>query len=285
MNLSEHDNLDKKIRLQVLISSFGKKGIQNIAVHNHPKLADVCYLVSWQTDGCTSADIPQSLLERDDFRIIMSETRGLTKNRNLALDAASGPLCLISDDDVSYTEQQLRDVIHCFDIHPDCELLTFRYYSKEHPVSYPANEFDLANPPKGYFITSFEMAFRLDAVRCHKLRFNELFGIGGEFIACEEDIFYHEAMKAGIKGRFIPITIVTHESPTTSIKYGETTEFIRAKGAALSIIHPYSWVLRMISHSSRLKNASISKHIGYCSAWMSGVRDLRRLKMEQRVAK
>ncbi len=171
--------------LQVLICTFGKEGIERVAAANHPHAEGVEYLVSWQRGG--AYDIPMALL-RDDFKIVTSDTKGLSKNRNIAFSKASAPLLLVSDDDVVYTKERLQSVINAFRTHPEADILTFRYESSSHSKFYPAMECDLSCPDKGYFVTSFEIALRKDSVK-GKIWFNENFGIGATFPCGEEDVF------------------------------------------------------------------------------------------------
>ena len=116
---------NQDIRLQVLICTLGGEGIRRVAAACHPQVCQVEYLVSWQLP---EGDLPvPEALQRPDFRIIKSDTRGLSRNRNAAIEAASAPLCLISDDDVIYNADNLQGIIRHFDENPEEDILTFRY--------------------------------------------------------------------------------------------------------------------------------------------------------------
>ena len=269
------------IKLQVLIVAYGKKGIESVATLSHPEVAGVEYIVSWQYADDEPV-IPESLLRRKDFRVLPTPTRGVARNRNLALDAASAPIVLESDDDVSYTIGQLRSVIKAFAERPECDFLSFKYHSSLHPRPYPETESDLSHPPKGYFIGGIEMAFRLGSVRKNNIRFNELFGIGSIFPSAEEDIFLHDVIKAGLKARFVPIEICTHESTSTYMRMAFTPEFITTKGAVHEIINPRTWPLRMIVHSLReTRKYDLPAKFNYCLNWVKGARKLRRLRRKR----
>lgn len=270
-------HLSGAIRLQVLIVAYGKRGIESVASMNHPNVEGVEYIVSWQY-GHDEPSIPASLKERSDFRIFPTPTLGVATNRNLALNAADAPLVVFSDDDVSYTPQQLESVIKAFEERPDCGFLTFKYHSSEYPREYPPCEMDLAHISKGYYLTGFEMAFRLADIRRHEIQFNELFGIAAPFPACEEDLFMHDVLKAGIKARFVPITIVTHEGDTTGMRRQNDPDFIRTIGAVHRIINPLTWPARMIVHALRRKQLDYKGKLRFCFYWTDGVRLLRRLR-------
>lgn len=248
--------MDDKVELQVLICTYGREGIERVAKANHPQVKGVRYLVSWQMP---EGDIPvPDDLNREDFDIVKTTTRGLTRNRNIALREASAPLCLISDDDVSYSEFQLRDVIKSFSQYKNADVITFRFNTKEGPKNYPDTSFSLHHQPKGYFASSIEIAFRREKVMESKVLFNEHFGIGAEFIAHEEIVFIHDILKAGLTGIYLPITIAEHPSQSTRDISSDSPLFIRAKGAAFIYSHRFTWPIRMILHAMRHKPAEIS---------------------------
>ena len=91
-----------------------------------PRREDVCYLVSWQLCDARDAQVPESL-ERDDVRVVRLEGRGLSRNRNHAIDNAQGEICLIADDDLEYYGCNLGRVIECFEHNQQLDIATFRY--------------------------------------------------------------------------------------------------------------------------------------------------------------
>lgn len=276
MNDEVRDNNGASALLQVLICTYGEDGIKRVAAGNHPEVAGVEYLVSWQTDGNTT--IPASL-DREDFTIHTSHTKGLSANRNIALSLASAPLLLISDDDVDYSESGLRSIIEAFDTHKDMDILTFRYESSSHSKYYPESPCDLSTPERGYFVTSFEIALRKDSVK-GKLWFNENFGIGSIFPSGEEDVFIKECLNAGLKGLFLPITIARHDGTTTSERNLMLPARPQTKGAVFLCLHPHDWPLRMIAHALReiplWRKGLVPSPVSYCLNWIKGVRIARR---------
>ena len=259
---------NQDIRLQVLICTLGDEGIRRVAAACHPQVCQVEYLVSWQLP---EGDLPvPEALQRPDFRIVKSYTRGLSRNRNAAIEAASAPLCLISDDDVIYNADNLQGIIRHFDENPETDILTFRYASASEAKTYPDRPFPLDSPPKGYYASSIEIAFRRDSV-AGKIRFNENFGIGARFIAGEEDIFIYDALRAGLSGRYIPFDIARHDDLSTSARLYADPALITAKGAVFTHIHPASWPLRMLVHALRnIKNNNGISTFRYLKSWLNG---------------
>lgn len=267
------------IELQVMICTYGADGIGRVARASHPRVEGVEYLVSWQTDS--QCPLPEEL-NRPDFKIITSKTRGLSANRNIALSNASAPILLISDDDVDYTAEGLMAVVDAFHSHEDMDIIAFRYESASHDKQYPAEQCSLSAPEKGYFLTSFELAMRRKAVQ-GKIWFNENFGIGAPFPSGEEDLFLHDCLDAGLKGIFLPLTVARHDGSTTSDRNLMLPSRPQTKGAVFLRLHPRQWPLRMIIHTLRefplWRKGLVPTPLSYCYNWLKGVRMARRMKV------
>lgn len=268
-----------KTALQVLICTYGSDGIERVASAVHPEVEGIEYLVSWQTDG--EYEVPTAL-ERPDFHILRSTTKGLAVNRNIALSKATAPLLLISDDDVDYTEEGLRAVVDAFHRHMSIDIVTFRYTSASHTKHYPSSTFNLGSPEKGYFVTSFEIALRREAVQ-GKIWFNENFGIGAAFPSGEEEIFICDCLASGLKGIFEPITIARHDGTTTSDRNLMLASRPQTKGAVFLRLHPRDWPFRLAIHALReiplWRKGLVPSPLSYCRNWLKGVARARRQKV------
>lgn len=261
-------------RLDVMICTIGREGIRRVAAGKHPRMAGVRYIVAWQLpDG--DEELPQKL-RRNDFTVVVTETRGLSRNRNVALAHATAPLLLISDDDVDYTEEGLHRVIDSFRANSDCDILTFRYISANAPKRYPPMGCDLRRPAKGYYPTSFEIAMRRESLP-PDLRFDENFGIGATFPSGEEDLFLHDALSRGLRCHFIPSDICRHDGDTTADRLRRSPSLIEAKGAIVPLLYPGSWPLRMLLLAVRSTRSGDMSAATYIKAWLRGRRKARRL--------
>lgn len=270
--------LNPEIKLEVLISAYGAEGLRRIARLPHPQVEGVHYLVSWQPAGADVTDIPDELVVRDDFDLTVTETVGSACNRNNAIEHSTGPLLMISDDDLSYTGEQLQGVIAYFDSYKKCDLACFRYHCAEAPRHYPDKPFPLRKPVKGYYTVEFELVVRRRLLETG-VRYNEWFGVNQEFIAGEGDVFLHDLLHKGANGWYVPFAICTHHGNTTSDRMGDKAEFIRVKGAVFLHTHPLTWRPRMWMHAWRARNTFPGGSRAYRRAWMTGVADARRLKV------
>lgn len=239
------------MRLQVLIATYGDKGLRRTASMALPVITDVSYLVSCQTGEDAAPAVPATL-QRSDIQVIMTKGCGLCANRNRLLEAADAEYVLTADDDMSYTEGQLLALL---DNLGDADITTFRIEGagdKKYPKSRTNLDHGL---PRGYCPSSVEIVLRLDAVRHSGLRFCTLFGIGAPALGCgEEDILIWNARRLGLHIEYIPATIGRHTGGPSTGQRTPTQAVWRARGAVLYLTHPYSGWLRIARQAMRTRS-------------------------------
>lgn len=239
------------VKLQVQIAALGQDGINRVASHNHPAIRGVRWLVSLQNPHNTVV-IPDELAKRDDFDIIVHHDVGVSKNRNHALEyPCDSELVLLSDDDVSYTEQSILDLIQAFDRNPDADIICGRYTIDGKSVkNYGDRQFSLDKPPFGWYPSLIEIAFRRRSLGT--TRFNENIGPGsGKLIAGEDTIWFFDMMNKKVKGLGLPIVICEHDGESMGQRLKTHPDFLKAHGACMTHIKPLTWFPRLILHAWR----------------------------------
>lgn len=238
--------------LELMIATIYPAGIRRVAAMNLPEIKGVSYLVSWQMPQ--GEPIPDALAKREDVRVISHDTKGVSRNRNIALREAKGDILLLSDDDLKYTPENLKGVLDVFRENPDIDLALFKFKGADGKV-YPPCETDiiLPLPYKGWYVTEFEMAFRREAIQ-GKIDFDENFGIGAGYIASGEiDTLLVKAIRhLHLKGRYYPIVIAEHPPHTTTgVRANQSLAVIRARGVFRYLYYPYTWPARLLIDAIR----------------------------------
>ena len=256
--------------LDVLICTCGYAGIDRVSRMSLPEVDGVRYVVSWQISEDRSSLMVPRALRRRDVSIFVSDTEGLSRNRNAALRNSYADICLIADDDLNYTAARLNSVMAVFESDTSLDIAAFMYDGGETEKVYPRDECDLHNVCKGWYLTSFELAFRRK--RIGELRFNELFGLGAPVLeAGEENLFLFSALKRGLKGRFFPIVITRHNGPTTGVRRVAEPGVLMSKGAYMYVAHRSTALLRIVLNAWREMRAG---RMGFWHALRHGVRGL-----------
>ena len=257
--ISGHLNYNAVI-LEVQISTFGPNGLKRVGEMALPRVAGVRYLVSLQNPDNLSLTVPSSL-DRPDVEIFEHADRGLSVNRNAAIEHSDADVILIADDDLEYTAEGLSYVKRVFDENPSLDFATFCYDGDDRKV-YPEYEFDIkAKLPSGYYLTSFELAIRRRSLG--GLRFSPHMGVGAPlFGSGEENVFMYKLTLKGLKGRFFPKVSTIHAGLTTGSR-GATARSLQGQGAWLWI--RYGWLegfLRLMRDVPR-RNAPLFKALRY----------------------
>ena len=218
------------LKLQVLICTYGTR-LKELRLSNLPQVEGVGYIVAWQNpDG-----LPQPEgLERKDIELYVFDDRGLSRNRNHALEAATAPLAVISDDYVRLSAEGLRSLIARFESEPSADIIVFRSDTSGVRV-YPPDGTELMRPWPHHHPMSIEIAFRADSLLGAGIRFNTLAGIGAPvLVAGEEELLLRDARRKGLKIACADICVATHQADTTAERLAADPAFILTKGAIIA---------------------------------------------------
>lgn len=227
--------------LDLAMITHGPQGIERVATVLLPPQPGVRYVVSWQRHE--NAPIPTALL-RPDVEIHRFDGVGLSNNRNNALDHCTADVILIADDDLTYLPGAFDEILRVFRENPGLDFATFRSEKDGNP-EFPQSETCLGNRlPKGYYVTSFEMALRRSSAG--NLRMCPELGLGApRYQGGEDEMMLHTAIKRGLDCRFFPLTICRHPHPSTGTKLTVTDGNLRGSGAVIALMNPWSAPLRV----------------------------------------
>jgi glycosyltransferase involved in cell wall biosynthesis len=205
------------------------------------------------------------------------DERGLSKSRNRALSLAQGDICLIADDDISLLPEYKERILSEFRANPEADIITFQ----------------IRTPDGGFFkdnygtdphwhtlrsimrVCSIEIAFRRERVLKSGIRFDERFGLGAEFPTGEEAIFLADAIRAGLRVRYVPVPIVVHGRESSGAAFARNPRLIKAKGAMfLRLFGVWSMPISLLFAAMKYKRSEMS-FFYFVRCMLNGMREFR----------
>lgn len=234
--------------LDVIIATYKPEGIQRVSQMYLPEIDGVNYIVSWQAHQ--GYEIPQNL-KRKDIQIFRMEGKGLSRNRNNAIQNSKADIIYIADDDIEILPGAIEKIKERFSAYPDTDVATFKM-KEEYRKIYPERITELSfYLPKGYHIGSVQMAFKRKIFPEYK--FNESFGVNsGKFEVGEDELFHLKARAKGLKCRFFPDTIASHPHQASGRKKITDKRIILGMGAVITKSYPKTFLFRIPLKAWRL---------------------------------
>ena len=167
-------------------------------------------------------------------RMIYTTERGLSRSRNMALQHATGDICIFCDDDEVFEENYERTILQAFESNPDYAIVAFRlnYNRKTFPQdSYTYNRFTSGR------LSSAQIAFERKKILSTGIGFDVQLGSGTGNGGGEETKWLYQLLsKRHIKAIYLPNLIA-------SIADGESMWF---KGYNEAYFVNYGWTIRRI---------------------------------------
>lgn len=230
------------MKINILIATIDA-GINRVEKMLMEPIANLKYVISHQVTENKFSAIPENL-KRDDVVIGQLEGKGLSRNRNHTIALADGDIGLVADDDTKFKPEYIENLIDAFESDRAIDLACFKIATPEGKPDYKdyPDQSYLLNDAIMHYVSSIEIAFKLDAVKSRGLQFHELFGIGSPLISYgEEAVFIHDCIKSGLKVKYIPRYVVEHASESTVKSLDEySSERVLFKGAYDA--HRYGWL-------------------------------------------
>jgi len=173
----------------------------------------------------------------EDFPLIDSARRGLSRSRNMALDEAECDLLWLCDDDVTIAENAEEIIRSAFAAHPEADAIAFNVASDtpdrpQRPIT-AVHELKLSNSMR---YPTYRFVYRLASLKKAELRFDERFGSGSLYSSGEDSLFTAACLKAGLRLVAVPEQIGRVKHADSGWFDGYTDKYLRDKGALFEAI-------------------------------------------------
>lgn len=172
--------------------------------------------------------------------IISRNARGVGKNRNELLSRATADICVLADDDMTFTDLYETTVLNVFSEHKTADVVIFNLDSEDDFYARKASGKSARVSTFNYMsYGAARIAFRLQPILYHGITFNTMFGGGTPHKCGEDSLFLRDCMRAGLKIITVPISIAhlrnAHESTWFD---GYNDKYFFDKGVFLAFAHP-----------------------------------------------
>ncbi len=225
-------------KIQILMSTMKRKSIEEL--HLSARNIKENILIINQTDN-------EECYEDNNHNIKMINMLGFgtSRSRNCAIKNASGDICIIADDDISYVPNYCEIISNAFEKNSEADIITFQIVTPN-GTPFKANYMPIErwhNLRTVLKCASIEIVFRRQSIIDAGLELNGEFGLGSRYRIHDDVIFLADAIKAGLKIKYVPIPLVVHPAESSGTMYNDL--LITSKGAAFS--HIFGWSAYLIN--------------------------------------
>ena len=186
-----------------------------------------------------------------DIRMLNTNTRGLSKSRNLAIQHAVGDVCLLCDDDEQLDSSYEKIILKAYEMLPDADIICFRIANQPSRLDQKTQRLTRWTALR---IASWQITFRRESIINSGIRFDENMGAGTGNGGGEEVKFLRDCIRAGLKAYYVPNSIGTVSQTESTWFRGFDRDFFYRRGVTnrymlglpISILYAiyYSYVKR-----------------------------------------
>ena len=184
-----------------------------------------------QNDQINLDLIVEEFSQRIDIKHIKSNQKGLSKNRNIGINIASGEYIAFPDDDCEYMQDTLKIVEKHFEENKDLYAVMGRIIdeNKDDCIRKWSKNEEIINKYNFYTKLSSITLFKRNIDP--KQFFNEQLGVGAYFGSNEDANMVYKTIKAGKKIKYFPDIVLFHPKPPKLIDINKVYRYGLGFGA------------------------------------------------------
>ena len=162
-----------------------------------------------------------------NIRMQNTNTRGLSKSRNLAIQHAVGDVCLLCDDDEQLDSSYEDTILKAYEALPNADIICFRISNQPSRLKQETQRLTKWTAMR---IASWQITFRRESIIESRIRFDEDMGAGTGNGGGEEVKFLRDCIKAGLKAYYVPKSIGTVAQTESTWFKGFDRDFFYKRG-------------------------------------------------------
>jgi glycosyltransferase involved in cell wall biosynthesis len=254
--------MKNSIRFSLIIATLGRKDtvarvLQSLVVQSYA-MSTVEVIIVDQNRSALLDEVVEKFRDQLNLIHIRSPILGLSLNRNLGLEKASGEVVGFPDDDCEYPSDFLSKIDAVF-LRDNVNLVLGSVWdprlAKQAIRKWPAQKLNL-NRFNFYRLTSSIALFT--TLRAH--RFDERFGLGAQYGSNEDVIFVYSLLNQGANGVYYPDLRVFHDDqPMSSLDVKKVSEYAKGFGKfARLYASPYVLIIFGMSIAFQLIGCAVA---------------------------
>lgn len=190
------------------------QGIHKILENSYPQHDNMNYLVIHQVLDSTEdeySSVYKKVKAHNNAEIIISRTKGLSLSRNIALSKCKTDFIIFSDDDNSYNDNLYQIVTNEIKNNSNAHFFSFIIGDKMGGLFKDYKDKPYYHTKRTILrLSSIENCYDMSFIKKHSVRFDEMFGLGSLYPACEQPIFASDLLSKGAVGMYLPHVITYH---------------------------------------------------------------------------
>ena len=220
--------LSQAPRLTLAVASMAAR-LDRLSLAGLPVIPGVIWQIFVQGDrAAIAAHAPR--LARADVTLTPIEGLGVARSRNAALAAAKTDLLLFADDDLTFHPAAITALIAQFDACPQADFLCARLADE---TGRPRKRYGRAGARMRWFncgtVGTPELALRPARMRAAGVTFDPAFGAGAPDFLGDEFIFLCDALRAGLRGWHVALTLASHPAASSGLAQGAAVMAVRRR--------------------------------------------------------
>lgn len=219
------------MNLEVLISCMNQQDMkiaEQTGIQTDVLIINQCPKVEHSDDASSDKNtLEVQNSSRGNIRMLRTNTRGLSKSRNLAIQHAVGDVCLLCDDDEQLDSSYEKIILNAYEALPDADIICFRISNQPSRLTQKTQRLTKWTAMR---IASWQITFRRESILKSGIRFDEDMGAGTGNGGGEEVKFLRDCIKAGLKAYYVPKSIGTVAQTDSTWFRGFDRDFFYKRG-------------------------------------------------------
>lgn len=202
------------------------------------------------------------IVGRYSVKMLTTATRGVGKNRNLALAMASDEILLLADDDLEYDSNMPKTIKQAFQRFPNADMIVFgtRYTKNGNVYKCRKPKMGKLSLFKALRYGTCALAVRRSSILKHNLHFTELFGGGCMYSYGEDTDFIVQFFRKHLKVYSYSEVIATTSKDSSTCFSGYGEKYFFDKGA----LARHSLGLVAVPYMVHMARKELGSDLGFC---------------------